>query len=217
MEVYKHLVKKPWGEEYCVFRNDQVSIWLLKILPNQKTSLHCHPNKKTGLILLDGKAQVNLIERSFTIEGFAKIMLRNGMFHQTHNNSNQPIYVLEVETPDNKFDLIRIQDDYGRENSGFEGSKSWQRQVPDFKISSDKKSVFNNFTFEIVSLEQIFSKDVDPNDKIMIVDGCGFIQNNDQKLCEVGEVLTIKILKYLKQFFNLNTQSKAILICKNLK
>ncbi len=139
------------------------------------------------------------------------------MFHQTHNNSNEPIYVLEVETPDNKFDLIRIQDDYGRENSGFEGSKSWQRQVPDFKISSDKKSVFNNFTFEIVSLEQIFSKDVDPNDKIMIIDGCGFIQNNDQKLCEVGEVLTIKILKYLKQFFNLNTQSKAILICKNLK
>ena len=51
----------------------------------------------------------------------------------------------------------------------------------------------------------------------MIIDDCGFIQNNDQKLCEVGEVLTIKILKYLKQFFNLNTQSKAILICKNLK
>ena len=89
--------------------------------------------------------------------------------------------------------------------------------MPDFKISSDKKSTFNDFTFEITSLEQIFLKDVNPNDKIMIIDGCGFIQNNDQKLCEVGEVLTIKILKYLKQFFKLNTQSKAILICKNLK
>ena len=93
MEVYKCLVKKPWGEEYCVFRNDQVSIWLLKILPDQKTSLHCHPNKKTGLILLKGDATVNLIERSFPIEGFTKIMIRNGMFHQTHNKVQRYFYL----------------------------------------------------------------------------------------------------------------------------
>ena len=215
MDVYNHLVKKPWGEEYCVYRNSQVSIWLLKILPTQRTSLHCHPNKKTGLILLGGKAKVNLIERSFSIEGFVKLMLRNGMFHQTHNNSDQPIYVLEIETPDDKFDLIRIQDDYGRENSGFEDSKSWRQELPDFKIEPNKKRVFNNFTFEVTLLKDVLSRQLDLNDKRLIIDSCGLIQTNNQKLCEVGEVLTISILKYLKRFFKLNTESRVILICKN--
>ena len=215
MEVYKCLVKKPWGEEYCVFRNDQVSIWLLKILPDQKTSLHCHPNKKTGLILLKGDATVNLIERSFPIEGFTKIMIRNGMFHQTHNKSDDPIYVLEIETPDKKFDLIRIEDDYGRENSGFESSENWKEQLPNFKIEPDKRNIFNNFTFEVMPLKDVLSRQLDPNDKIMMIDGHAFIQNEEQKLCDVGEVLTIKILKYLKQFFKPNAQAKVILICKN--
>ena len=215
MEVYKCLVKKPWGEEYCVYRNKQVSIWLLKILPNQKTSLHCHPNKKTGLVLLGGNARINLAERSFPIEGFAKIMLRNGMFHQTHNESDKSIYVLEIETPDNKFDLIRIEDDYGRQNSGFEDSKSWKKDLPEFKIDVNKKNIFNNFTFQIMPLKDIFSKELDLDDKIMMIDNCAFIQNDEQKLCEVGEVLTIRVLKYLKQFFKPNTQSNVILICKN--
>ena len=142
-------------------------------------------------------------------------MLRNGMFHQTHNNSDQPIYVLEIETPDDKFDLIRIQDDYGRENSGFEDSKSWRQELPDFKIEPNKKRVFNNFTFEVTLLKDVLSRQLDLNDKILIIDSCGLIQTNNQKLCEVGEVLTISILKYLKRFFKLNTESRVILICKN--
>ena len=40
------LVKKPWGEEYLIFQNNVVAIWLLKIKPNHHTSLHCHTEKK---------------------------------------------------------------------------------------------------------------------------------------------------------------------------
>lgn len=43
-------VKKPWGEEYLLYQNDDVAIWHLYIDPKQKTSLHSHPNKKTGLV-----------------------------------------------------------------------------------------------------------------------------------------------------------------------
>ena len=53
-------VKKPWGSEYLIYQNNDVAIWLLHIIKERHTSLHCHPKKKTGLILLTGKASVEL-------------------------------------------------------------------------------------------------------------------------------------------------------------
>ena len=53
-------VAKPWGSEYSIYRNKISSAKLLKLNTNQKTSLHCHPTKKTGFILLDGKVDVEV-------------------------------------------------------------------------------------------------------------------------------------------------------------
>src|SRR3972149_11829144 len=50
------IVKKPWGYEYLVFKNDFVAIWMLQIMRKRKTSMHAHPNKKPGLVLLSGNA-----------------------------------------------------------------------------------------------------------------------------------------------------------------
>ena len=56
------LVKKPWGYEYVVYRHkNNLSVTLLKINYNQSTSLHCHPQKKSGFILLNGQAYFNLV------------------------------------------------------------------------------------------------------------------------------------------------------------
>ena len=41
-------VKKPWGSEYLIYQNNDIAVWLLKIIKGQNTSLHCHPIKKTG-------------------------------------------------------------------------------------------------------------------------------------------------------------------------
>ena len=53
MDSYKNkIVDKPWGYEYLIYENNLVALWLLHIKPNQKTSLHCHPKKTTGRVLL---------------------------------------------------------------------------------------------------------------------------------------------------------------------
>ena len=55
------IVYKPWGYEYTIYRNlNHLSVTLLKINYNQKTSLHCHPKKKTGFIVVSGKALIQL-------------------------------------------------------------------------------------------------------------------------------------------------------------
>ena len=59
------VVKKPWGYEYVVYRDkNKLCVTLLSINYNQKTSLHCHPNKKSGFILLKGKAFSTWIKKN---------------------------------------------------------------------------------------------------------------------------------------------------------
>ena len=48
------VVKKPWGYEYLIYCNDIVAIWILHIQCGAQTSMHCHPNKKASLVVLDG-------------------------------------------------------------------------------------------------------------------------------------------------------------------
>ena len=55
------VVYKPWGYEYIIFRNsNRLAITFVKINYKHKTSLHCHPRKKTGFIILSGEALVQL-------------------------------------------------------------------------------------------------------------------------------------------------------------
>ena len=52
------VVKKPWGHEYVIYRDKKkLCITLLRINYNHSTSLHCHPNKKSGFVLIDGTAR----------------------------------------------------------------------------------------------------------------------------------------------------------------
>jgi mannose-6-phosphate isomerase-like protein (cupin superfamily) len=118
------LVKKPWGSEYLMFDNGLVSIWHLFIEHGKRTSMHCHPTKKTGIILLSGEATVSFLNDSRTLRSLAKLMVREGLFHSTAAVSPEGIIVLETETPSNKTDLVRLEDEYGRQEKPYEGSEA---------------------------------------------------------------------------------------------
>jgi mannose-6-phosphate isomerase-like protein (cupin superfamily) len=117
------IVRKPWGYEYLAYQNADVALWMLHILPGEKTSMHCHPSKSTGLVVLDGTAEINFIADSKILTAPAKQMIRRGLFHQTHAISDHGVMMFEIETPVDKDDLIRLHDKYGRANVGYEGSQ----------------------------------------------------------------------------------------------
>ena len=114
-------MSKPWGYEYVVYRKlNNLSVTLLNIDYNKSTSLHCHPNKKSGFILLKGKAQFQLglwKNTSKYYQAPSKLMIRTGLFHLIKAVSKNGIFALEFETPFNKNDLVRFKDDYGRNSS----------------------------------------------------------------------------------------------------
>lgn len=117
-----NIVRKPWGYEYVAYQNDLVAMKLLHINAGERTSLHCHPNKTTGLVVIDGQARINFLADQSVLTAPAKKMIRRGLFHQTHAISEQGVKMLEIETPVDKDDLVRLEDSYGRTNMGYENA-----------------------------------------------------------------------------------------------
>src|SRR3990167_3313501 len=85
------IVKKPWGYEYLVFENEFVAIWILQIIRKRKTSMHCHPNKKTGLILLSGNATTYHLGGALELNPLDGIVIERGAFHATEASSSLPM------------------------------------------------------------------------------------------------------------------------------
>jgi acetolactate synthase I/II/III large subunit len=123
------IVKKPWGYEYLVFENEHVAIWMLHIVRKRKTSMHCHPNKTTALILLSGNATCSNLEGEQQLGPLDGVFIDKGVFHSTEASSELPlvplsengIWVMEIESPPDKGDLIRMKDEYGRAGVAYEG------------------------------------------------------------------------------------------------
>ena len=120
------VVMKPWGHEFLIFENESVAIWCLRIDQGHSTSMHCHPLKKTCLITLSGEALCNTFERRNYLKAGEAIVIENSVFHSTKALSPQGIELLEIETPPNKIDLVRLNDSYGRETKSYEGFMEMQ-------------------------------------------------------------------------------------------
>jgi mannose-6-phosphate isomerase-like protein (cupin superfamily) len=117
------VVRKPWGHEYLCYRNEVLAIWFLHIEFGKKTSLHCHPNKHTGFVILDGTVKLRFLRGEVQLTGLDKIHIFRARFHSTEALSDNGAYILEVETPEDKHDLVRLEDAYGRKGQQYEGAE----------------------------------------------------------------------------------------------
>ncbi len=152
----KVIVKKPWGYEYLVFENEFVAIWMLHIVRKRKTSMHSHPKKRTSLILLAGNATCSHLEGSEKLNPMEGIVIDEGVFHLTEASSELPIdpqsengiWVMEIESPPNKADLIRMKDEYGRSGKAYEGTENMVFDPSDcvkFEMPEPGKVFHKNF------------------------------------------------------------------------
>jgi len=154
---YKNIVvKKPWGYEYLLFENDFVAIWILHLKKGHETSMHCHPLKKTSLVVLSGKVQSSTLLDWFDLGALDALFIENGVFHTSKALSHN-VFIMEVETPPNKKDLVRLKDAYGRENKGYEGKNMMSRELQKFKhvffekrdINRKAKKRINNIVMQM--------------------------------------------------------------------
>ena len=198
-----NIVKKPWGYEYLVYQNEEVALWFLYINNTHSTSLHCHPKKTTGLILLDGKIEVSFFNQVNILNPSQKIMIRKGLFHSTKSVSEKGSYLFEIETPVDKQDLVRFKDSYGREGKPYEDSKYEYPKNEDCLLISDpdinktNEYNFSNCTLYIKSITNISSfLEIDDSLNVMFLRG-GLQSDYGQNVAGAGDIVIYSNIKNL--------------------
>ena len=195
VDLSKITVKKPWGYEYLLSKTPLIEIWHLSLNYLKSTSTHCHPNKKTALIVLGGKARFSTLNESFELSSLDAVVINNGVFHSTQCLSKKGLKLIEIETPPMKHDLIRLKDNYGRAGKGYEG-------LDEMSISKNTYVKFNNHDLAIKKLcnkELCFSFSETKSDLIrqsffkrsgLSVILSGFIKSNTGNLLyELGDII----------------------------
>jgi hypothetical protein len=134
------VVNKPWGYEYLMYQNAHVAVWILYLKYRRSTSLHCHVKKKTSLVVLSGEVVTVTLDNSFTRAAFEGIILESSVFHSTRAISPRGAVVMEIETPPDKQDLVRLRDEYGRKSTGYESSSQYSRECDKYDYVSFHES-----------------------------------------------------------------------------
>ena len=212
--IKNYIIPKPWGHEYLFFENQDIGIWFLNIEYNKKTSLHCHPKKKTGLIVLDGEINFSFLNNNVNLTKFKKIMIWPGVFHSSKSTSLNDSILLEVESPKDKYDLVRIDDEYDRLNKGYEKSETWIKRDKSHLWLNNKLAAtlnYKNYKFEIKTIDKHNIEKIKNNTLIIILSKVCIQTQNKVSVSKVGDVLNIETLRYLSNKFNL-LKTKVITI-----
>ncbi len=138
----KAIVDKPWGYEYLIFSNQNLAVWILYVEHGAQTSMHCHPNKQTSLVVLQGSVVCSTLSDSHSRTAGEGLLIDKGVFHQTTCVSKTGAFVMEIETPVNKRDLVRLKDRYGREKMGYESQNMSVISRPNSNYLSFEKDDF---------------------------------------------------------------------------
>lgn len=216
------VVVKPWGYEFLVYQNDQVAVWFLHLEKGHATSMHCHPKKKTALIVLSGQALCNTFYNRNYLYGIDGVVIEPGVFHSTQAISSGGASLIEVETPVDKTDLVRLDDQYGRSGKGYEGLSEMKTEKLDrygfFSMIDPgigKKCSYQSGVFE-VSLEH-YNENTNFDDVLprkrgeFYCVGRGSVLGDDEKVVlAVGDVVEGS---YLGVFEKVTIQKDTLLLC----
>ena len=218
------VVLKPWGYEYKIYRHsNKLSVTFLKINKNHRTSLHCHPKKKTGFIVIDGKAQIQLGLWKDTTEYHSapsKLMIRTGLFHSIKGVSKNGVSALEFETPMDKNDLVRFKDDYGRRSKPYEG-KNFSKNLNENFIKF-KRPVFGKDQYYKIGKVKIFlevhkdfKKLLNKNNKTIfaILNG-KIIDSKGRNIISYGDIIRTGTLKKLSTVFKIKDKLTVLRVSK---
>jgi len=218
------IVSKPWGYEYVVYRNsNHLSVTLLSIDYNKTTSLHCHPKKKSGFILVGGKAlfQLGLWKKNSEVHSSpSKRMISRGLFHSIKALSKNGLLVLEFETPVNKNDLIRFKDSYGRQQKSYEGKKFTKNIGSKFikfkKPKLGKKQIYkiNNIKISL-EVHKNFRRLLKnkKNTIFAILDG-SIVDAHGRSVLSYGDVIRTNHLRTLSEVFKIKKYLSVVKVLK---
>ena len=111
-------VPKPWGHEVIFAENDRYAGKILHLEPGHSLSLQYHERKDETFYVLRGEVSLSVeIEgemRELRLAEGSTYRIRPGVRHRMR--ADTPCDLIEVSSPELD-DVVRLQDDYGREGT----------------------------------------------------------------------------------------------------
>lgn len=213
-------VRKPWGYEYLCYQNEVLAIWFLHIEKGKQTSLHCHPNKNTGFVVLKGGIELSFLRNKLLMTGLSKIHIFRSRFHSSKATSDGGAYILEIETPEDKHDLVRLEDSYGREGAGYEGKECESPKLENSlwlmePENSDYVCHFDECTLRHFAVHEKTMLSEFSELEFFIVARGGIRAGVNSQVLWPGDVIDGVSLKRLADAFNLIPNTTLIHIKKN--
>jgi mannose-6-phosphate isomerase-like protein (cupin superfamily) len=181
------IVKKPWGYEYLWYQNETVAIWVLYIKKDHATSLHCHARKRTSLIVLEGEVKCTTIDDKYNLNTLDAIVLEPCVFHSSKAISDEGAFIMEIETPPMKGDLVRMNDAYGRQNSGYEKASEYSNDFSLYNFLPFKEDEI--WIFKNVQVKLSKSKPQLDSNSLLLVPISGNIKKENNHLIDCGEAI----------------------------
>ena len=211
-----YYVPKPWGREYICWESEDCAIWVLEINENKSTSFHCHTEKNTGLVVLEGTVNLKLINSEYNFKALEKINIFRGRFHQSTAVGGNAV-MIEVEAPVNKKDLIRWEDSNGRKNSLYEIEKVIFENTENIiqlgnKEIHTKTQIYRNLTLNIYSPEEYNLSNKKHSLYILLA---GAIVENNERIVIPGDAMSKEVLTKILARFTLTKDALLLAIRHN--
>lgn len=211
-----YYVPKPWGREYICWESEDCAIWVLEINENKSTSFHCHTEKNTGLVVLEGEVNLKLINSEYNFKSLEKINIFRGRFHQSTAVGGSAV-MIEVESPVKKKDLIRWEDSNGRKNSLYENEKViFEHPENIIKLGNKevhtKTQIYKNLTLDIYNPEEYNLSNKKHSLYILLA---GAIVENNEKIVIPGDAMSNEVLAKILARFTLTKDALLLAIRHN--
>ena len=198
---------KPWGYEFLIYESKKLGTWFLKINNDFGTSTHTHFQKDTIMIVVSGKVRLNMVSNYEVYGEGSVIYIPKKKFHGINSLSDHA-YLIEIEIFDDdvhfsdKNDLLRLVDNFKRENIGYKSSVTIETSDIDnygyFYLSNQFKKTIDNAEISFGTIQEIYKNIADNtfNKDIYILYEKPFLLEN--KIISVGSFFTNSEIKQLE-------------------
>jgi len=115
------LVHRPWGTYETILDDDYYKVKRIIILPQQQISLQYHNDREEHWTIVSGSGTVRVGDDTFKATIGSRFFINKRQIHRATADRDSHLVFVEVQLGDCKEDdIVRLEDQYGREGFKYE-------------------------------------------------------------------------------------------------
>ena len=115
-EHCKYKEERPWGSFEHLLDTDYCKVKRIIVKPGQRLSYQYHYKRSECWVIVQGVADVTLNDKEYLFNTNNVVEIPAGTKHRVENKGSEDLIFIETQTGTyfGEDDIVRIEDDYGR-------------------------------------------------------------------------------------------------------